>query len=117
MVLPTHQVDRFYRMWRPLLTFVNDTLKVVPSISGAGATDSIDVSKAVEVRNALWENEAILDRFIEENPAQLPSEDLDILKTWKYHRQGDFILFKVLKKHSIFISQDETSDVFAERSL
>ncbi|MCX6056040.1 MAG: hypothetical protein NTZ74_14225 [Chloroflexi bacterium] len=103
-------------MWRPLLTFVNDALKVVPSLSGA-AKNSIDGSKAAEVRNVLWENEAILDRFIEENPTQLPSEDLDVLKTWKYHRQGDFILFKVLKKYSIFISQDKTNDVFAVKGL
>lgn len=117
MVLPTHQVDRFYRIWRPLLTFVNDTLKVVPSLSGAGAKDSIDVVRAVEVRNALWENEAILNRFIEENPAQLPSEDLDILKTWKYHRQGNFIVYKVLKKHAIFINQDKANDIFAVKGL
>lgn len=117
MVLPTHQVDRFYRMWRPLLTFVNDALKVVPSLSGAGAKDSIDVRKAVEVRNALWKNEGILNQFIEKNPARLPSEDLDILQTWMYRRQGDFILYKVLKKHAIFINQDKANEIFAVKGL
>jgi hypothetical protein len=104
-------------MWRPLLTFANDALKVVPSLSGAGAKDSIDGSKAVEVRNVLWEDETILNRFIKENPAQLPSEDLDILKTWKYHRQGNFIVYKVLKKHAIFINQDKANDIFAVKGL
>jgi hypothetical protein len=117
MVLPIAQVDRFYRMWRPLLTFTNQVLKIVPSLSGTGTKDDIDVNLAVKVRDALWKNEGILDQFIEKNPAQLPSEDLIILHTWKHRRQGDFIIYKVLKRHSVFISQDKANAVFAVKGL
>ncbi len=117
MVLPTPQVDQFYRMWRPLLNFVNAELQIFPSLSGAGAKNDVDVNLAVKVRDTLWEKPEILDRFIEKNPAQLPSEDLAILRTWRYRRQGDFIIYKVLKKHSIFFSQDKTDDVFAVKGL
>jgi hypothetical protein len=117
MCLPTHEVDRFYKMWFSLLRFANEKLKIVPNLSPKGPEDSIASKHAIKVRDALWKNEAILDQFIEENPAWLPPEDLNILKNWKYRRQGNFIVYKVLKKHAIFISQDKHADVFAVKGL
>lgn len=117
MCLPTAQVDRFYQIWRPLLRFANEELKVVPNLSGKGPKDSIDIDSAIEVRNALWEHEAVLDKFLAKNPAQLSADDLVIVENWKYHRNGQFIIFKVLKKHAIFISQDNRADVFAVKGL
>jgi hypothetical protein len=117
MCLPTTQVDQFYKIWNPLLRFVNEKLKIVSEISSKRPKDSIDVEKAVKVRDALWKNEAILDQFIDENPAQLSPEDLNILKSWKRRRMGTFVVFKVLKKHAIFISQDKEADVFAVKGL
>lgn len=117
MCLPKVQVDRFYEIWRPLLNFANEVLKVVPNLSGEGPKDSIDVNLAVKVRNALWENETVLNQFIEMNPAGLSPEDLDIVASWKYHRQGRFFVFKVLKKHAIFISEEKRTDIFAVKGL
>jgi hypothetical protein len=117
MCLPTVKVDRFYQIWRPLLHFANEELQVVPNLSGKGPKDSIDVNLAMKVRDAFWKHEAILETFIKKNPAQLSPDDLMIVETWKYHRQGQFIIFKVLKKHAIFISQDKRADVFAVKGL
>jgi hypothetical protein len=90
---------------------------VVPNLSGKGPKDSIDVNLAMKVCDAPWKHETILDTFIKKNPSQLSPNDLMILETWKYHRQGQFIIFKVLKKHAIFISQDKRADVFAVKGL
>ena len=117
MTLPTTQVDRFYQIWRPLLHFANEELQVVPNLSGKGPKDNIDANLAMKVRDALWKHETILDTFIEKNPSQLSPDDLMIVQTWKYRRQGQFIIFKVLKKHAIFISQDKRADVFAVKGL
>ena len=117
MCLPTAQVDQFYAMWGPLLMFANDRLKIVAKLSGEGPDNTIDTQNAVKVRDALWKNEAVLDQFIAGNPAQLPPQDLNILKSWKHRRLGTFIIFKILKKHAIFISQDKEADVFAVKGL
>ena len=105
MCLPTAQVDQFYQIWRPLLHFANEELQVVPNLSGKGPKDKIDVNLAIKVRNALWKHETVLDKFIAKNPSQLSPEDLAIAESWKYRRQGRFTIFKVLKKHTIFISR------------
>ena len=117
MCLPTAQVDQFYAMWGPLLMFANDRLKIVAKLSGEGPDNTIDTQNAVKVRDALWKNEAVLDQFIAGNPARLPPQDLNILKSWKHRRLGTFIIFKILKKHAIFISQDKEADVFAVKGL
>jgi hypothetical protein len=117
MCLPPTQVDRFYGLWFPLLKFVNAQLKVVPNLAGEGPKDTIDIKNAVKVRDALWKNDALLDLFVAENTAQLLPEDLNNLKGWKYRRQGNFIIFKALKKHAIFISERRPFDVFAVRGL
>lgn len=117
MCLPTAQVDQFYEIWRPLLRFANEELKVVPNLSGKGPKDSINANLAIKVRDALWKHKTILDKFIAINPAHLSPEDLLIAMSWKYHRKGQFIIFKVLKKHAIFISQDKRADVFAVKGL
>jgi hypothetical protein len=107
----------FTKFAHPLLHFANEELKVVPNLSGQGPKDSIDVNLAMKVRDALWGNEAVLDKFIAKNPAQLSPDDLMIAESWKHRRQGQFIIFKVLKKHAIFISQDHRADVFAVKGL
>ncbi len=117
MCLPTAQVDQFYHIWRPLLRFANEELKVVPNLSGKGPKDSIDSSAAIKVRDALWKHEEVLGKFITTNPAQLSSDNLGIARSWKYRYQGQFMIFKVLKKHAVFISQDKHAHVFAVKGL
>ena len=117
MCLPPAQVDRFYKIWRPLLHFANEELKVVPSLSGNECKDNINGRLAVKVRDMLWKHEKILDKFVANNPAQLSPDDLMIVESWKCYRHGQFIIFKALKKHTIFISQDKRMDVFAVKCL
>ncbi len=117
MTLQPTQVEQFYRMWLPLLKYANDQLNVVPDLSGKGPKGTVDRGNAVKVRNVLWENEKLIEEFIAKNPAQLPPEDLKILESWKYHRKGTFMVYKVFKKHAIFINQDKKSEVFAVKGL
>jgi hypothetical protein len=117
MSLPTAQVEQFYKIWHLLLNFANELLQVVPTLSGQGPEGSIDVNLAVKVRDALWQNEAVLDQFIAKNPAHLSTEALNIVQCWKYQCQGTFIVYKAFKKHTIFISQDKEEDVYAVKGL
>jgi hypothetical protein len=117
MCLPISEVDRFYRIWQPLLRFANEELNVVTDMSGKGPTGNIDATLAAKVRDALWDHETILDKFIVSNPAQLSTEDLKVVDSWRYRSKGQFFLFKVLKKHAIFIGQEKITSVFAVKGL
>lgn len=70
---------------------------------------SVDPNNAVVVRDALWDNVSLLDSFIRENPAGLPSQDLEVARTWRWRVQGTFLVVKHLKKYSIFISSEKSN--------
>lgn len=117
MTLPRADSDQFYKLWLPLLKFADSSLHISPdSGEETPEDDRIDIESAVKVRDAMWENESILDQFISENPAHLSREELDILATWKYKRKGMFIIYKAFKKHTIFVSE-EGDRVFAVKGL
>ena len=117
MCLPAEQVDRFFRIFMPLLSFANQKLQVVPSLPTKPPEREADWEATMKVRDALWQHEELLDDFVAQNPAQLPPQDLDIAKSWKYRVEGRFVIFKELKEYAIFIAQGGMLDVFAVHCL
>lgn len=58
------KVARFYSIWFPLLHFVNQHRKVVPSFPKEWRNDGVSPEVAVPVRDALWEDDALREAFI-----------------------------------------------------
>jgi hypothetical protein len=116
MTLPVPQSERFYAIWKPLLFFVNRQRQLAPALLDADPGTKLNLPDVFKIRQAIWEDEALLDAFITQNPAQLSTEDLDLAASWKRHRAGKFFVFKHLKKHSIFIG-DGREEVFAVKGL
>lgn len=117
MCLPIPEVEQFYAIWFPLLRFANTELKIHPSLSGNGLAKSIDSKLAISVRNALWDREDLIDRYINQNPDHISQDNLLSLSNWKYRRTGNFFIYKILKNHAIFISQDHQPGVFSVKGL
>jgi hypothetical protein len=117
MCLPVSQVDRFYIIWKPLLIFVNERGKLAPDLLGASLDTGIKVEDAVRIRDELWKDDALLDAFISQNPANLSAEDLALAMNWKYRREGSFFVYKSLKKYAIFINDRKKPEVFAIKGL
>jgi hypothetical protein len=117
MCLPPRQVERFYTIWRPLLSFVNARRNVVPSLLGATADKPLPIQEIIKVREALWAEDALRQAFVAENPAGLSAADLAMVESWDYRRKGAFFIFRHLKKHSIFIGDKDPGEVFAVKGL
>jgi hypothetical protein len=101
--LTEKEVERFYGIWFPLLHFVNQQQKVVPSFPKEWRNANVSPEVAVPIRNALWEDDALREAFIGENPARLSPDDLTLIDSWKHRIAGDFFIFRHLKKYTIFI--------------
>ncbi len=103
MHLKEKEVERFYQIWFPLLHFVNQHRKVVPSFPKEWRNANVPPEVAVPIRNALWEDEGLREAFMGENPARLSPDDLALIDSWKYRVADDFFIFRHLKKYTIFI--------------
>jgi hypothetical protein len=102
MHLPEDQVRRFYNIWMPLLTFVNQKRGLLPERKVWDDDHPIDVNDAKVLRDALWQEDALRTAFVVQNPAGLNDADLAIVKSWQFRVAGTFFIVKHLKKHTIF---------------
>ena len=105
MLLPAEETARFYRIWFALLNYVNAQRRLVASFPAAPGEATIPPADAVVLRDALWADDALRDRFIADNPAGLPPADLALVASWRHRLAGNFFIERYLKRHAIFLSE------------
>ena len=105
MILPPEQTARFYRIWFPLLRYVNDQRQLIAHFPDDPDEEGLAVADAGVLRNALWADDALRERFVSDNPAGLPPADLEPVASWQYRLAGRFFVERYLKKYTIFLSE------------
>jgi hypothetical protein len=107
MQLPPEQTARFYRIWLALLRYVNEQQQLVPTFPASEERNGLlPLSDEMHLRNALWADDGLRERFIAANPADLASADLAVVASWRYRRAGAFYIVRALKKYTVFLSED-----------
>ena len=104
MRLSPQETVRFYRIWFALLHYVNTQLQLVPAFPAAPGKEEAPTADIIQVRDALWADDALREQFIAENPAQLSAADLALVASWQYRLAGTFYIFRSLQHYTIFLS-------------
>lgn len=104
MILPRHEVERFYTIWFPLLYYVNQRRQLLPDFPATYGPNSVSPNDAAKLRDVLWAEDSLRDAFIAENPAGFAAADLAVA-SWKTRVSGDFYVFRQLKKYAVLIPQ------------
>jgi hypothetical protein len=117
MHLNESEVARFYSIWFPLLHFVNQHRNVVPAFPKEWRNAGISPEVAVPVRDALWEDDALREAFIAENPARLSQDDLALVESWKYRIEDNFFIFRHLKKYTVFIDGSSPANAYGVQGI
>lgn len=115
--LPEDEARLFYKLYPALLVSVNAKHKIQPQVSTPDEFLALPVQDRVQVRNRLYEDIGIIDAFVQENPFGFPSQDLDIVASWKHFFQDSFHLFRHLKNYSIFIRSSSPPLAYGVLSL
>jgi hypothetical protein len=116
MLLEPEKVERYYETWWSVLSFVNRELGILPRMPSRSEDGSWLLSDAVMVRDAVWEHESLRERFLSENPDDLPESELMEVAGWKDRVAGQFFVERYLKKHTVFI-ESSTSQVYGVLGL
>ncbi len=106
MVLTPPDAALFYRLWLPLLDYVNNEYKVNPGIGQLNGAQSIDPMEVKAIADYVWSHTEVIDEYLAY--AGLPEEHYEIVSGWKRCRRGTYILERNLKKGSVFISAEDT---------
>jgi hypothetical protein len=91
MRLSPQESERFYRIWFALLHYVNAQLQLVPAFPDAPGKEDVSVEITVQLRDALWANDALHERFMTDNPAQSSPADVALVASWLYASPGPFL--------------------------
>jgi hypothetical protein len=114
MKISEQDADLFFQLMFPLQAYVNEQCRVLSHISTLEEYLSCSMEEKLLVRNALYENRALIDAFIQQNPYEFSDDNLAIIAKWKEFISGEFYIERLLKRYAIFIaSDDKVYGVFA----
>jgi hypothetical protein len=117
MRLPPPDTERFYRIWFALLASVNEQLHLVRRFPAKPALGSVEPEVAIKIRDALWANDAVRERFIAANPAHLSPADLALVASWQHRVAGPFVVLRSLAKYTIFLSETTPAHAYGVLGL
>ncbi len=103
MTLSQEDGQLYYKLWLPLLDFVNRKYRTSRKLKNIAAAKSLDPAEVKKVADRLWSDVNIIDDYLKEND-ELPEEHEEIVRSWKRRIQGQFLMERHLKKGTIFIS-------------
>ena len=105
MRLEQSDAELFYRLWIPLLDFVNSKYHVCPETETIDQRQGVDARDAKAIADYLWSHTGVIEEYLA--VAELPNEHAQIVAGWKQRKPGRHILERHLKKGSVFISVED----------
>jgi Domain of unknown function (DUF6398) len=108
MLLTPQDVELFFKLHRALMFFVDQRLKVIPDeIASPEEFAALSPETRLKVREAFLSHADLLQSYVDENPARLTNDELDIVRSWQDLVHGKFYAFRQLKKYMVFLSTDK----------
>src|SRR6266550_2922873 len=92
MLLSPKQTERFYRIWFPLLHYVNEQRQLGSTFPATYGEATPPLADVLPLRNALWADDELLETFISLNPAGLSPADLQLVASWRYREKNTVFL-------------------------
>ena len=105
MTLSLEDGQLYYRLWRPLLDFVNEKHRVNSKLKNIATAKGVEPADVKEVANKLWDDVSIIDDYLKQS-TDLSEEHKEIIRSWKRRIRGRFVMERHLKKGTIFISTE-----------
>ena len=115
--LPTSEVERFYKLHSALLLYANQQLGLAPHVTTVSQLMSMPEEKRYELRVALYENMHLIDAFVQDNPQRFAADELAIVESWKHLVQGQFYVFRHLKRYTAFLDADSPPKAYGVLAL
>ncbi|CAA7602309.1 Hypothetical protein DEACI_2983 [Acididesulfobacillus acetoxydans] len=106
MQLPQEDVALFYKIFFKLIDFTNERYHLVPGLKKASGALDVDPTEIMPVRDKLWESDEVINQIVADNPLGLSERELSLVASWRGRIVGDFLIYKHLKKFTVFMGND-----------
>ncbi|WP_187261964.1 succinate dehydrogenase assembly factor 2 [Pontibacter beigongshangensis] len=116
MLLPESEYKEFLELHMPLLYFVGQQTAIVSAAMDFQSFTQLDLKVKFKCREALLENDQLLDDYLSRNADRLTAEQAELLKGFKRCIKGNFIILKCLKNHAVFLGAED-NQFYAVKAL
>ena len=117
MRLSKEDVKLFYKLYNPLLVYVNKKFKILEGIDSPEDLKKFSIKKINKVRDRLYKHPELINSFITENPLNFSANELKIISSWKELVKGKFLIFRYLKNYTVFLDTDESPKAYGVFAL
>jgi len=118
MNLDPEDLQRFYKLHKALMLFVNQRLHIVePPIGSTNTIIALPPEARMRLRDALLQHMDLIDAFVGENPFGLEPAEFDIVRSWNDLVAGEFYVYRHLQKHTIFLTAKQPSVAYGVLAL
>src|SRR5579872_1485890 len=108
MLLFPPELHQFFKLHRTLMFFVNQRLRVLPDkIATPEEFAALSPETRLKVRDALVDDVDLVEFFVNQNPAHLSGDELDIVLSWRHQVAGEFLIVQEMKKYTVFLSMEK----------
>ena len=117
MKLSKEEVELFYKLYHPLLVYVNRKFNVIEDINSPVDFKKHTIKEINKLREKLYDHPEVIDSFVAENPLKFSTSELNIISSWKNFVKGQFLIFRYLKKYTVFLDTDEPPKAYGVLAL
>jgi len=117
MKLSKEDVELFYRLYHPLLVYVNKKFEIIKGIDSPEDFKKFSIEEINKLRDRLYKHPELINSFIAENPLNFSANELKIISSWKELVKGKFLIFRYLKNCTVFLDTDETPKAYGVLAL
>ena len=112
MLLPPEETAEFFDIWGKLIYFVNKVEKIVPKMKKPDDIWDANQQEILKIRDHLFKNPAMFDKFIKENPFKMSQDQLNSVSDFRFAISRSFIIYRSLKKYTVFLTMDEPCEAY-----
>jgi len=119
MMLDLESEQRFLDLYAHLLVYVNDRFDVIEDVETVDDISKRDTGELLPLRERLYEEDtaAVIEAFVEENPANLSADDLDTVADWTDYEYGDFVVVRHLSDYAVLLDWDDPPRAFGVKAV
>lgn len=106
MTLSKEDGQLYYKLWLPLLDYVNKKYGIRKELKKMEDASSLSPNDVKAVANRMYEDIWVIDEYLSAH-SEIPEENKKIIEGWKKCISGRFIIERHLKKGSMLISMED----------
>ncbi len=106
-ILTEEQAENFYKLWIPLLDYVNKKYRLERAFYGMISQKGLPLDVAVKIATKLWSDVSVIDEYLCMHGSGMIEEDKGIIRSWKKAKSGRYIVDRHLYKGSVLVSIED----------